>query len=195
MKNIRFHGRGGQGAVTAGQILASAAFKEDQYVQSFSNFGMERRGAPVTAFTRVDNQPITTRAFIQEPDMLVILDPSMLNFKNTLMGFRKGGQIVINSGRTQQEICATLEDKSTFVCPVNATEISVRIFGQTSIPFTNVVMVGAIAGATDLVRIESVLEVVPEYFKKKVAEMNKTAALLGYQDAKEALRRMAHETI
>ncbi len=97
MIEIRMHGRGGQGAVIAAKILASALFKEGKYAQSFPSFGVERRGAPVLAFTRVDDKPVRLRTAIYEPDHLIILDATLIKSTNVFSGLKKGGTILVNT--------------------------------------------------------------------------------------------------
>ncbi|MFH1757891.1 MAG: 2-oxoacid:acceptor oxidoreductase family protein, partial [Pseudomonadota bacterium] len=97
MIEIRIHGRGGQGAVIASEVLASAFFKEGKFVQAFPAFGVERRGAPVTAFTRVDDQPIRIRNFIYEPDHIIILDPTLIESTQVDSGLKENGWIIINT--------------------------------------------------------------------------------------------------
>ncbi|MEM0319993.1 MAG: 2-oxoacid:acceptor oxidoreductase family protein, partial [Candidatus Nezhaarchaeales archaeon] len=101
MIEIRWHGRGGQGAVTAAEILASAAALEGKWVQAFPSFGAERRGAPVQAYTRIDEKPILDRSFIYEPDIVVVLDEGLLDAErdSVLMGLKLNGKLVVNSGR------------------------------------------------------------------------------------------------
>ena len=189
MREIRIHGRGGQGAVTAAQLLASAAFEEGKQVQSFAMFGMERRGAPVTAFTRIDSKPIVTREIIQNPDSLILLDPSMVKFPSTFSGLKAGGIVVMNSNRsvaelkkaTGAELKKATGKLEADIFPIDATKISVNIFGQSSIPFTNVVMISAFAGVTKIVQIKSILKILPDFFSAKIVDKNKKAGLEGYK--------------
>jgi 2-oxoacid:acceptor oxidoreductase gamma subunit (pyruvate/2-ketoisovalerate family) len=189
MWEIRFHGRGGQGVVTAGQIVAAAAFREGKQAQSFAAFGMERRGAPVTAFARVDEIPIQTRGMVHHPDVLVLLDPSVMRFANTFAGLKPKGMVVVNSSRSLEEVKVQVNLPDVAVFPIDATRISVSVFGQTSIPFTNVVMVGAFTAAGQIVAIESVIAVLPQFFPAKALEQNKKAGLLGYQQMEDLHRR------
>jgi Pyruvate/2-oxoacid:ferredoxin oxidoreductase gamma subunit len=103
MVEIRFHGRGGQGTVIAGKILADAVSKEDKYVQAFPQFGVERRGAPVFAFIRIDENPIYIRSKIVLPDHVIVVDPSLIDAIDVTEGLKKGGFILINSGRHPDE--------------------------------------------------------------------------------------------
>src|SRR5512136_3023164 len=123
MIEIRFHGRGGQGAVIASEVLASAFFKEGKYVQAFPSFGAERRGAPVTAFTRVDDQPIRIRHFIYEPDHIIILDPTLIESTQVDSGLKEHGWIIINTDRPPQ----TFVRFSRFrVATVDASRIAIE---------------------------------------------------------------------
>ena len=106
MIEIRIHGRGGQGAVIASEVLASAFFKEGKFVQAFPAFGVERRGAPVAAFTRVDDQPIRIRHFIYEPDHIIILDPTLIESTQVDSGLKENGWIIINTDRPPKDFRA-----------------------------------------------------------------------------------------
>ena len=104
MLEIRFHGRGGQGAVTASKILALAAFNEDRYVLAFPFFGTERRGAPVTSFTRIDDKRIFLRTQIYEPDVIVVLDPSVMGSTDVAKGLKEGGKFIITLQGSRQTL-------------------------------------------------------------------------------------------
>jgi 2-oxoacid:acceptor oxidoreductase gamma subunit (pyruvate/2-ketoisovalerate family) len=171
MIEIRFHGRGGQGAVVAAKILADAFFREGKHVQSFPAFGVERRGAPVMAFTRVDDAPIFLRSNIYEPDIVVLLDPTLLHEVGVTDGLKNGGMMIINSPRHEFE-----EFKDISIAGVNATEIAVRHgLGTQTNPIVNTAILGAFAKATGLVSIESVTECIREGVPKN-AEENAAAA-------------------
>jgi pyruvate ferredoxin oxidoreductase gamma subunit len=104
MFQVRFHGRGGQGVVTAAELLASAAFREDRYAQAFPSFGSERMGAPVMSFCRIDDKPIRTREPVTEPDALLIQDPTLLHQVGLLDGLRPDGHVLVNSSRDVDDI-------------------------------------------------------------------------------------------
>ncbi|HEX7475076.1 MAG TPA: 2-oxoacid:acceptor oxidoreductase family protein, partial [Dehalococcoidales bacterium] len=105
MIEIRWHGRGGQGAVTSAEILAEAAISEDKFAQAFPSFGPERRGAPVLAFVRISpNQPIRIRSSITEPDVVVVLDPGLLRIVNVTSGLKPGGIVIVNTTKTAAQI-------------------------------------------------------------------------------------------
>ena len=148
----------------ASRLLAMAFFKEGKWVQSFPTFGAERRGAPVAAFTRVDTEPITLRCGITEPDILVVLDATLLRDTDVTQGLKKGGQAVINSPHPVH-----LEGIETFT--VDASTIALNNgLGTATYPIVNTAMVGAFAGATKLVSLESVIEAIKEYVKDKTQE-------------------------
>lgn len=160
MIEIRFHGRGGQGAVVASKVLAAAVFKEGQYVQSFPAFGVERRGAPVTAFTRIDDRAIRIRCQIYEPDHIVVLDPTLLKAVDVTAGLKEGGWIIINSDRDPSAF--DLPEKFR-VATVDANPIAIKYhLGPKSAPIVNTAILGAFAKATGIVSLEAIAEAVRE---------------------------------
>ena len=164
---IRWHGRGGQGAVTSAEQLALAAIAEGKYAQAFPSFGPERRGAPVQAFNRVDSQsPVRIRADINEPDHVVVLDPSLLGKINVTSGLKKGGWVIVNTRKTPQEI--KTEFKIDFaVATVNASKIA----RDSKIPTVNTTVLGAVIKVTGVVDKKSVVEPLKKRFGK-LAEVN-----------------------
>jgi len=145
MIEIRIHGRGGQGGVIASQILAEAAFREGMHVQAFPSFGSERRGAPVTAFLRLDRNPIMVRSKVYEPDGLLILDQSLLklNPNGIVAGLKPGGWILINSSLSPKDFP---ELQQFDLCTVDAAAISRRHqLGSATAPIVNTAMAGALA--------------------------------------------------
>ncbi len=150
---IRWHGRGGQGAVTSTELLAQAAVSEGKYAQAFPSFGPERRGAPVQAFNRIDaREPVKIRSDITEPDVVVVLDPSLLDKVNVTAGLKKGGKVIINTRKTADEI------KSEFginypVATINANKIAREVLG---VPIVNTTMLGAVIRTTGIIKKESV---------------------------------------
>lgn len=158
MIEIRIHGRGGQGAVIASKVLAAAVFQEGKYVQSFPAFGVERRGAPVMAFTRIDTKPIRIRCQIYEPDHIIVLDPTLLEVVDVTAGLKDGGWILINS-----ELDASvfqLPDRYRVVT-VDASSIAIKHhLGPRSAPIVNTAILGAFARVTGLVDLEALAEAV-----------------------------------
>ncbi len=161
MVEIRIHGRGGQGAVIASEVLASAFFREGKFVQAFPAFGVERRGAPVMAFTRVDDQPIRIRQFIYEPDHVIILDPTLIESTQVDSGLKENGWLVINTDRPPQ----TLAKFARFrIAVVDASSIALEYkLGSPTAPIVNTAILGAFAKATGLVSIDSIIEAMKEF--------------------------------
>lgn len=180
MIEIRFHGRGGQGAVVASEILASAFFKEGKFVQSFPTFGVERRGAPVAAFIRVDDQPILLRCEIYQPDHIVVLDPTLILAVDVTAGLKDGGWIIVNSDRRPEE----LELPERFrVATVDANRIAVKHrLGSPTNPIVNTAILGAFARITRLVGLDPLLEAVREAVPLQ-KEANVAAAREAYEEA------------
>jgi len=176
MIEIRFHGRGGQGVVTSAEILAVAAFKDKKYSQAFPFFGTERRGAPVVAFTRVDDKFVRTREQIYNPDYVVVLDSTLLDVVDVAQGMKDSGTIIINTNKD-----VNLKTKAK-VKTVDATGIALKVIGK---PFVNTPMIGALVGATGIVKIESVFNVIRERFPHEIAEKNIEAVKQTYERIKE----------
>lgn len=160
MIEIRIHGRGGQGAVIASKVLAMSVFSEGKWVQSFPAFGVERRGAPVTAFTRIDDKPIELRCQIYEPDLLIVLDPTLLGATDITQGLKKGGLILINSDLGPE----SYRDLGPFrIATVDANAIALAHgLGSPAQPIVNTAILGAFARATGMVDLESVVDAVRE---------------------------------
>lgn len=176
MIEIRFHGRGGQGAVTAARLLAEAAFLEGKHAQAFPFFGAERRGAPVLAFARIDDKQIRVRTQIYEPDYVVVLDPLLPEVVDVASGIKQGGIIVLNSKKAMQFPRAQ-------TASVDATSIAMETLG---VSITNTAMLGAFAKATGLVTLESLIEVIKRHFSSKLAEKNTSAIKAAYEQTRVA---------
>ncbi len=179
MFEIRFHGRGGQGAVTASKILALAAFNEGKYVISFPFFGTERRGAPVTAFTRIDNEQILLKTQIYEPDAVVILDSYVMGSADVTSGMDEDSFFIVNTDKDPSELKGKYRNAT-----VDATSIAIeRKLGDKTNPIINTAMIGAFAKATGIVSRESALVAVEELSPRKKEE---NAAAAG--DAYDAVK-------
>ncbi len=160
MIEIRTHGRGGQGAVVASKVLAAALFREERFVQAFPAFGVERRGAPVVAFTRFDTKPIRLRCEIYEPDHIIVLDHALTETIDITAGLKKGGWIVINSHASPEDF--TYSDRFNLAV-VDANEIAWRHrLGSRATPIVNTAILGAFSKATGLVGLDAVLEAISE---------------------------------
>ncbi|RLC12515.1 MAG: pyruvate ferredoxin oxidoreductase [Deltaproteobacteria bacterium] len=159
MIEIRFHGRGGQGAVVASKLLAHAVFLDGKYCQSFPAFGVERRGAPVTAFLRVDDRPVRVRTQIYAPDHIVILDPLLVDQVPLTKGLKPGGTVILNSSKSAVEFKSFF--KGFRIATVPAAEIAIRYhLGSPRFPIVNTAILGAVARALGIVPIESLVKAI-----------------------------------
>ena len=179
---VRWHGRGGQGAWTASELLARAAIAEGKYIQSFPEFGPERMGAPVTAFTRISNEPIRLHCGVYSPDVVAVLDSTLLKSVKVADGLSdQGGNIVVNTKDESAEVRKLLGSGSGKLWTVPATEISIRILGM---PITNTAMLGAVARVTGIVSLETVEKMVKGRFRPDVAEKNFAVVKEAYEGVK-----------
>lgn len=169
MIEIRFHGRGGQGAVTAAEILAKAVFEEGKYTQAFPSFGVERRGAPVTAFARISDKPIRRRYQIYSPKYVVVLDDTLVNVVDVTSGILDDGSILLNSTNNDLSV---FEEKNIDASVVDATGVALDIIGRNIV---NTTMLGFLAAKTGAVSLDSLLKTIDDTFKGKVASVNKEA--------------------
>jgi len=174
MKEIRIHGRGGQGSVTAAELLAGAAFEDGQFSQAFPAFGVERRGAPVQAFTRISDAPIRLRSQIYEPDYVIVQDPTLIEVVDVESGAKDDGIILINSDFAPEDFDL---DTNARIMTVNATKVALDIIGR---PIVNTVLLGAFAGATAEVRASSIVNAVRGRFSGKIGEKNAEAVQKAY---------------
>jgi len=158
MIEIRIHGRGGQGAVVASEMLAKAVFHEGKYIQSFPAFGVERRGAPVMAFTRIDEKPIRIRTQIYEPNHIMVLDPTLLEVVDVTAGLKEDGWILINSVDPPKAFDFPAKYR---VATVDANTIATKYrLGPRNAPIVNTAILGAFSRITGIVQLESVVEAV-----------------------------------
>jgi pyruvate ferredoxin oxidoreductase gamma subunit len=181
MLEIRFHGRGGQGAVTSAELLAVAVINEGRYAQSFPSFGPERRGAPVVAFSRVDDKPIRTRFAVNEPDVVIVLDQSLLRIANPRKGLKSGGVLVVNTAKSPAEIKTQFGYTDVRVATVDATKIAVEELGR---PITNTTMLGAAVKLTGVIKPESMEEPLTKRFGR-IAARNFKSFMRAYHEARE----------
>lgn len=176
LKELRFHGRGGQGAVLAAKMVASAAAIEGNYVASFPMYGFERRGMPVVAFTRFDDEPIREKSQIYTPDCLMVIDPTLLDLEGLFEGLKPGGVLILNSPRNITDRCS---DNMELAGTVNATSIALDELGR-NIP--NTCLVGALAAATGWLKLDSVIRGLGEYFEGEILDRNIRNATRGYEE-------------
>jgi pyruvate ferredoxin oxidoreductase gamma subunit len=168
---IRIHGRGGQGAVTAAEILAASAFKDGKFSQAFPKFGPERRGSPIEAYCRINNKFINLRSHIYNPDYLIVLDDSLNGFTK---GLKKNGIIIINSKERK-------DFEGFRVFSIDATKLAMDILEK---PIVNTAMLGAFAKATGLISLESLIEAVGEKFEGEAKKRNLDLVRKAYEEMK-----------
>lgn len=179
---VRWHGRGGQGAWTASELLARAAIAEGKHIQSFPEFGPERMGAPVTAFTRISTEPIRLHCAVYNPDVVAVLDPTLLKSVNVADGLsEEGGDIIVNTKDAPSAIRKQLGSSKGKLWTVPATEISIKILNM---PITNTAMLGAVARVTGIVSLQTVEKMVKGRFRADVAEKNFAVVKEAYAEVK-----------
>ncbi len=178
MIEIRWHGRGGQGAVTSAEIMAEAAISEGKYAQAFPSFGPERRGAPVQAFVRISpDKAIRIRSSITDPDVVAVLDPGLLRAVNVAAGLKPGGIIIINTVKTVAQIRQEY-NLNVRLATVSATKIALE---QLGVPITNTTMIGAVLKVTEAVKMESLMEPINRRFGR-LAEKNISSLKRAYAE-------------
>jgi len=177
VKEIRIHGRGGQGCVTAAEVLARAAFIEGKWVQAFPYFGAERRGAPVKAFARISNEPILVHSQVYNPDYVVVLDPVIYKIVDVTEGLKEGGIVLINTTKRPEETGLKVSRVATVDATGIALELNLLVVG---FPIVNTSILGAFSKVTEEVKLENVLNVVKDTWAGSAGEKNVKAAELAY---------------
>ena len=180
-QEVRWHGRGGQGAMTASDLLAKAAVLKGKNVQSFPEFGPERMGAPLRAFTRISDKAINLHCAIYEPDVVVVLDPTLLKTVPVAEGLPEDGILVVNTRERPIELRERMNLVERRLWTVPATDIAVRILG---IAITNTGMLGAVARAAAIVDLTSLEQAIKDRFPLKIAEKNVEVMKEAYREAK-----------
>jgi pyruvate ferredoxin oxidoreductase gamma subunit len=191
MFEVRIHGRGGQGVVTAAELLSVAAFDGGRHAQAFPTFGSERTGAPVVSFVRVSETPIRSREPVAEPDAVIVQDATLLNQVDVLDGIRPDGYLLLNSPRSFDELgLGALRERldPSHMATVPATELALEHVGR---PVPNVPLLGAFVAMTGLVELDAVVAALHERFPTAVAERNAAAARAAY----DALRATASAAV
>ena len=192
MFQVRIHGRGGQGVVTAAELLSVAAFVEGRHAQAFPSFGSERTGAPVVAFCRIDDHPIRTREPIAAPDALIVQDPTLLRQVDVFSGLRPDGYVLLNSSRSFDELGlgevlrSFMRDR---LLTVPATELALRHTGK---PLPNAALLGGFAAISGVVSLESVATAIGYRFSGGVAEANVAAATAAHRHVAEEIGALSH---
>ena len=180
MFQVRIHGRGGQGVVSAAEMLSVAAFAEGRHAQAFPSFGSERMGAPVMAFCRIDRCEIRLREPVMQPDALIIQDPTLLHQVDLFDGLAPGGFILINSTRGVEELGIgefTRGFPRDHVCVVPATDLALKHVGR---PLPNAALLGGFAAITSQLGLESVVQAIRDKFAGRVGEGNAAAAAAAF---------------
>ena len=174
MRELRIHGRGGQGSVTAAELIAVAAFKSGAFSQAFPAFGVERRGAPVQAFVRFSDDKIRLRSQIYEPDYVIVQDSTLIKDVNVFSGVKPGGIVLVN---TSGQVHGTVPEGVNLI-PFDATKIALETLG---VPITNTTLMGAFAAASGEISLEALEEAVRERFSGALADKNVEAARTAFK--------------
>lgn len=193
MFRVRIHGRGGQGVVSAAEILSVAAFSEGNYAQAFPSFGSERMGAPIMAFCRIDNREIRLREPVMEPDALIIQDPTLLHHVDLFSGLTASGFVLINTARSLEVLgIEDLTSKSPrrIVLTVPATDIAHEFTGR---PLPNAALLGGFAAMTGQLSIASVQSAIRSKFSGRVGDTNAAAALSAHDYVRKEVEAMKTE--
>lgn len=192
MFQVRIHGRGGQGVVTAAEMLSIAAFREGRHAQAFPSFGSERTGAPVVAFCRLDNRPIRLREPVMKPDCVIIQDATLLHQVDVFAGLVKDGFVLINTARDFDALGIAEfvqgRRRERFVT-VNATEIAMKHIGR---PVPNAALLGAFAALTRQITLDAVAAAIEETFSEQLARSNIAAASAAYAAINAAMQEPVH---
>lgn len=192
MLQIRIHGRGGQGVVTAAEMLSIAAFEQGRHAQAFPSFGSERTGAPVIAYCRIDDAPIRLREPILAPDVLIVQDPTLLHQVDVFQGLQPHGYVLINSRRSFHELgLADVEQRfrRERLVTLPASEIAHKHLGR---PLPNAVLLGGFAALSGLVSLEAVEHAIRTKFSGKVADANVAAAAEAFAHIRRQVEELAH---
>jgi len=192
MLQIRIHGRGGQGVVTAAEMLSVAAFEQGRHAQAFPSFGSERTGAPVVAFCRIDDREIRLREPIVAPDVLIVQDPTLLHQVDVFQGLQPDGFVLINSKRSFHALgLSDIEQRfrPERLTTVPATEIALRHLGR---PLPNAVLLGGFAALSSLITLDAVAHAIRDRFTARLAYANIAAATEAFEFVTNEMRELAH---
>ena len=182
MVEFRWHGRGGQGSWTASELLARTALDEGKFIQSFPEFGPERMGAPVTAFTRISNEPIRLHCAIYEPDVVIVLDNTLLKTVSVTAGLNHDdSHLIINSNEDPMVLKQKLNVTKGKVWVVPATDIALKILGA---PMTNTALLGAVAKVTGIVTLDGIQKTLKGKFRPDLAEKNFSVIQNAYNEVR-----------
>jgi len=181
MIEVRWHGRGGQGAVTSVELLAQAAIGKGKFAQGFPSFGPERRGAPVAAFSRIDDKKIKVRSGIYKPDVVIVLDSSLIGLIDVLDGLKPEGNLIVNTPKTPEEIRKELKFSGS-ISTVDGTHIAREEMG---VPIANTTMIGALLKIIGVMDIDAMKEMVEHRFGR-IAQKNLNAMRRAYDEIKSS---------
>jgi len=185
MIEVRWHGRGGQGAKTASQFLGEAALDTGKYIQAFPEYGPERAGAPMRAFNRISEEPIYIHSSVASPDIVIVIDPTLLGTADVTEGLGESGALLVNTDKSPEEIRKELNLKKCKVGTVDATKIALETL---KLPMPNMPMLGALLKVKELVSIDELSERVRAKFLKKIGEEKTNANLEGIKRAYNEVR-------
>ncbi len=179
---IRWHGRGGQGVVTANELLAGAAIREGKFIKAFPEFGPERMGAPIRAFSRISEEPIKVHSQVYNPDFVVVLDPTLIGHIDLTGGLKEGGAVIANYSEGIDSLKEALGDVGN-IHAVNATKIAMEEIGR---PLANTAILGAFVKISGIVSIDSVLDELKAKFSlkfpDKVVQKNLNSVKRAYEE-------------
>lgn len=178
LREVRWHGRGGQGVVTVSRLLAYGALMEGKHVQAFPEFGPERTGAPILGFTRISDEPIEIHSQVYAPSSVVVLDPTLLTSIDVTEGLVSDGRLVLNSEKKASELRRSFKRTDISCYAVDATRIALDVLGR---PIFNTAMLGALIKVDPLVRLDSISKVIAERFTGSLGEKNTEAIRLAYE--------------
>ena len=167
--------------MTASQILATAAFREGKFAQAFPSFGPDRRGAPVTAYARVDEKAIVDRSPIVAADYVIVLDPNLFKMSNPLSGLKESGCALLNSDKPPEAFLKEPGRNGVRILSIDASMISEQVYVKTSIPITNVAMLGAFASVSMIIRLDSILETLTQFFSGEGLEKAVRTARMAFE--------------
>ena len=175
MIEIRIHGRGGQGSVTLAELVAEAVFYDGKFSQAFPNFGVERRGAPVAAYVRIDDKYIRLRSQVYFPNFVIIQDVSLIDGVDVFAGLEKGATVLVNASKMPENISLP---KGVNFKIISGTDLAMTIIGR---PIINTILLGAFAGLSGLISMKSVEKAIRERFKGEIGDKNVEAAKKGWE--------------
>lgn len=192
MLQIRIHGRGGQGVVTAAEMLSVAAFEQGRHAQAFPSFGSERTGAPVVAFCRIDDREIRLREPVMNPDVLIVQDSTLLHQVDVFQGLKPDGYVLINSRKSFAEL-GLAEIQKRFrrerLITVPATDMALRNLGK---PLPNAVLLGGFAALSGIVTLDAVANAIGDKFSGKVRDGNVAAAKEAFDYVRREMEELSH---